>query len=358
MYIDIFLKIPYNFRVADKPVHSTKKEVDMRHYLPEIPHALLDRPYVLPVEEPSPHNQHSETMMPHRLFGWSDQAAGRIVHFVHHPDQRTYRFEGEEMGKETPRRIRQQTRVLATASFLEGARRRTNGTTPFEPTDGVGVVPLFPKARELLLTRKDHLYPHRGYCGRLAFLGGGIDAHEHELWDHDGRRATVAMCREVYEEILDLDVADEITRQMGYVRRFDPTCFLWSGDGTPRRGRLHLFFCLASSETQWRHWCDVLVNRHGLGEGSPLVLCTDTTLRAALEQERAARLDAERPGRAQPFPPGTTLLDRPPYTQAWKRQREAEQAAGRFPLREQDFAFIAGHGAVLEEALHEWRLYG
>ncbi len=330
----------------------------MRHYLPEIPPALLGKTYMLPMEDPSPHAQHPETMMPHRLFGWPDQAARRCVRFVHHPDQRQYRFEGEALNGGAPRRIRQQTRVLAAASFLEGVRRRMSGVDRPEPTDGVGLVPIFPTARELLLTRKDHLYPHRGYCGRLAFLGGGIDAHEHELWDHEGRRATVAMCREAYEEILDPELADEITCRMGYVRRFDPTCFLWNGDGTPSQGRLHLFFCVAESETQWQRWRDILVNQRGLGEGTPIMLYTDTTLRAAFERERAARVAAEQPGRSPPFPPGATLHDHPPFTPAWKRQREAEQAAGRFPLREQDFAFIAGHGAVLEQALAEHHFFG
>ncbi len=331
----------------------------MRHYVPEIPPALLDRTYLLPAEDPSPHTPQAETLMPHRLFGWPDQAAGRYVRFVHHPDQRTYRFQGEEIGASaTPHRIRQQTRVLAAASFLEGARRRMSGMERRAPTDGAGLVLLFPAAREFLLTRKDHLYPHRGYCGRLALLGGGIDEHEHDLWEHEGRRATVAMCREAYEEILDPELADEITRQMGYVRRFDPTCYLWNGDGTPCPGRLHLFFSLAESEPQWDRWRDALINRSKLGEGTPIVLYTQTTLQAAFEQERAACAAAERANQPSPYPPGTILHDRPPYTAAWKRQREAEQAAGRFPLPEQDFAFIAGHGAVLEQALREHRLFG
>ncbi len=330
----------------------------MRHYLPDLPSALLDRTYLLPVGDLSPHTRQATSTTPHRLFGWPDQAAGRYVRFIRHPEDRKRRFEGEELNTPTPHRIREQTRVLAAASFLEGARRQADRTDRREPTDGVGVVPLFPPAREFLLTRKDRLYPHRGYCGRLAFLGGGIDEHEHGLWDHEGRRATVAMCREAYEEILDPDLADEITARMGYVRRFEPTCFLWNADGTPSQGRLHLFFCLAESETQWRRWCDILLNQRGLGEGTPIILCTDTTLRAAFEQERAARAAAEQPGQPAPYPPGTVLHDRPPFTEAWKRQREAERAAGRFPLPERDFAFIGGHGAVLEQALRERHFFG
>lgn len=344
--------------------------------LPDLPASLFGRTFHLPVEEQKAHSREPASLAVHRMLGFKDQRPGRTVTFRLDSDREHPVADVKDDGRPISV-VTNHVAVAAAASYLEGEEMKRVGktyplfkTTMMTEADrllgtwhGVGVIPMAPDASEFALVRKDHLHPVPGYCQRLAMVGGGMDAHEVLLWQNMEDRATIAITREILEEITDVEIATEMAQQMFFGGSHEACCYLYMKDGTSTKGVVHLFIAPANSPEQWQRWRHLFTpGGDGLGEARP-ELVSRSALGEALKQEKMAAHrrqallsdDGNAPtalSSAEVDAPYRRGKDQPPSE--WRRLRDEAHAKGVFPLRARgDFSFIAGHGIAINTALEE-----
>lgn len=364
----------------------------------KIPESMLGKELSLPYAPITEvHLKEPSTLAVHRILGYGDQQSLRRVTFMRERDG-SYAAHLSDAGDSTfTAVVREQTRVAAAASFLQGdvvhdvlrriknfggseaavlrglledaGRKLLNHMNGFRhdprPWAGVGIIPCAPDGSQFIFARKDHLHPCPWYAGRLSLIGGAMDLHEMlGDWGGEAGAAWVAMLRECYEEIRDVRTAGEVAAAVtSYHGERPARCHLSDENGAANDGFLRLFTARAPDAATWEHWLDTLAGSpERLSEAEPEVVSHET-LAAALRYDRgvAAERDAYilAAGTARMQAESNSALWRfsrkfVPNAREWKVNRDLAQETGEFPLRDRgDFVFIAGAAGAIEYVLHE-----
>lgn len=126
----------------------------------------------------------------------------------------------------------------------------------------------------VLVQIKDDQHPNETCRGRMSNFGGTCQASEDPV---------EAAVRELYEEIRDPAVVDEIVAQLEPMGEFRLPSVQWPGDYA-----CHMSVARAKSDEQFERWCEAIFAPDALSESNPGVLVA-LELTRALREERKSR---------------------------------------------------------------------
>ncbi len=126
----------------------------------------------------------------------------------------------------------------------------------------------------VILQMKDDKHPNEACRDRLSVFGGTRQASEDPI---------DACIRELYEEIRDPVIVDQIVAQLANQGEFHLAGIQWPGEYV-----CHMNVAQAESNKQFEHWVEAIMKPDALSESNPAVLRNEI-LMEALQQERHDR---------------------------------------------------------------------
>jgi ADP-ribose pyrophosphatase YjhB (NUDIX family) len=137
-------------------------------------------------------------------------------------------------------------------------------------SNGAAVLLTNPDHSQVIITQKDDKHPRESCRNMLSLIGGGL---------FEGEDPTIAVIREVYEEIRCSEVADTIVEKLQHVDAVTLPAVQWPGEYT-----LNLYKAVAPSVLDFNIWRYSIATT-GLSEAGPRFLSTQDAIELTNEEE-------------------------------------------------------------------------